>query len=112
MRLIDADVIGKFLDDFADSCGNHQKAVLREVKYALGQLPTIEAVPTEFHDKCQQLEIQKRLKLEEELKERHGHWEDIDGDGSIWRCSVCGEVQCCNSNYCGDCGAKMDEVTE
>lgn len=43
---------------------------------------------------------------------RHGHWEDIDGDGSIWRCSVCGEVQCCNSNYCGDCGAKMDEVKE
>jgi len=69
MRLIDADVIEKFLDDFADSCGNHQKAVLREVKYALGQLPTIEAVPTEFHDKCQQLEIQKRLKLEEELKD-------------------------------------------
>jgi hypothetical protein len=43
---------------------------------------------------------------------RHGHWIDINGDGSLWRCSVCGELQCCESNYCGDCGAKMDEVEE
>lgn len=41
--------------------------------------------------------------------ERHGHWIDVNGDGSLWRCSVCGETQCCNSNYCGDCGAKMDK---
>lgn len=40
----------------------------------------------------------------------HRHWIDINGDGSLWKCSVCGETQCCNSNYCGDCGAKMDEV--
>lgn len=38
---------------------------------------------------------------------RHGHWVDVNGDGSLWRCSVCGEAQCCKSNYCGDCGAKM-----
>lgn len=43
---------------------------------------------------------------------RHGHWIDVNGDGSLWRCSVCGETQCCDSNYCGDCGAKMDEVRE
>ena len=44
--------------------------------------------------------------------ERHGHWIDVNGDGSLWRCSVCGELQCCESNYCGDCGAKMDEEKE
>ena len=43
---------------------------------------------------------------------RHGYWIDVNGDGSLWRCSVCGETQCCNSNYCGDCGAKMGEVKE
>lgn len=43
---------------------------------------------------------------------RHGHWIDVNGDGSLWRCSVCGETQCCDSNYCGDCGAKMDEVVK
>ncbi len=43
---------------------------------------------------------------------RHGHWIDVNGDGSLWRCSVCGETQCCNSNYCGDCGAKMSKVKD
>jgi hypothetical protein len=43
---------------------------------------------------------------------KHGHWIDVNGDGSLWRCSLCEETQCCKSNYCGDCGAKMDEVEE
>ena len=49
---------------------------------------------------------------------RHGRWEEIedfDGD-SHWRCSACGcewwfEVQGPSengSNYCPNCGAKMD----
>ena len=111
MRLIDADVIEKFLDDFADSCGNHQKAVLREVKYALGHMPTIEAVPTEFHDKCQQIEIQKRFKLEEDYRSmeqtvdklikalaeaepiRHGRWKlrAINSWSGKWYCASCSE---------------------
>ena len=40
---------------------------------------------------------------------KHGHWIDVNGDGSLWRCSACGEAQCCYDNYCGNCGAKMDE---
>ena len=43
---------------------------------------------------------------------KHGRWIDVNGDGSLWRCSLCEETQCCKSNYCGDCGAKMDEVEE
>lgn len=42
----------------------------------------------------------------------HGRWTDVNGDGSLWRCSICGETQCCKSDYCGDCGARMDEVEE
>ena len=41
-----------------------------------------------------------------------GEWIDVNGDGSLWRCSVCGETQCCYDNYCGNCGAKMDEVKD
>ena len=115
MRLIDAD---KLREDVLDlpNCYNgfsdtYDKAMVIDL---VDEQPTIEAVPTDFHDKCQQLEIQKRLKLEEEFNDaepiRHGHWVDVNGDGSLWRCSVCGETQCCDSNYCGDCGAKMDEV--
>lgn len=36
-----------------------------------------------------------------------GKWIKV-GDNS-YRCSVCGEVSCCNGNFCPDCGAKMDE---
>ncbi len=41
---------------------------------------------------------------------RHGRWEQV-GDNT-YRCSVCGEISCCNSPFCSECGAKMDEVTD
>ena len=37
--------------------------------------------------------------------ERHGQWKRV-GDNT-YRCSVCGEISCCNSPFCGECGAKM-----
>ena len=36
-----------------------------------------------------------------------GEWTDVNGDGSLWKCSNCGEMSCCKGNYCPDCGAKM-----
>lgn len=36
---------------------------------------------------------------------RHGRWEQV-GDNT-YRCSVCGEISCCNSPFCSECGAKM-----
>lgn len=41
---------------------------------------------------------------------RHGRWKQV-GDNT-YRCSVCGEISCCNSPFCSECGAKMDEVEE
>jgi hypothetical protein len=46
---------------------------------------------------------------------RHGHWETRHGFSMLQKCSVCGYeyndlIEC--DNYCGNCGAKMDEVTE
>lgn len=43
---------------------------------------------------------------------RHGRWIEADDDGVMHKCSVCGEWSCCRSPYCGECGAKMDEVAE
>lgn len=40
----------------------------------------------------------------------HGRWIKLR-EASEWdqkRCSVCGEVCCCQGNYCMNCGAKMD----
>lgn len=36
-----------------------------------------------------------------------GEWIDVNGDGSLWRCSRCKDTACCNGNYCPTCGAKM-----
>lgn len=38
-----------------------------------------------------------------------GKWEDVNSDGSLWRCSVCQDTACCNGNYCPNCGARMKE---
>lgn len=47
------------------------------------------------------------------VEQKHGHWEQWAGN--LEKCSVCGYeytdlIEC--RNYCGNCGAKMDEVTE
>lgn len=36
-----------------------------------------------------------------------GEWIDVNGDGSLWRCSRCKDTACCNGNYCPTCGVKM-----
>ena len=42
------------------------------------------------------------------IEERpHGEWTNINGDGSLWKCSNCGELSCCKGNFCPDCGASM-----
>lgn len=97
-------------------------------------IPTVEAVPTDFHDKCQQIEIEKRLKLEEAYRSmertvekltkaladaepiRHAHWVKVDEDSieehNIYKCSECGELydwfDVPEHKYCRHCGAKMD----
>lgn len=40
--------------------------------------------------------------------ERRGRWEQV-GDNA-YRCSACGEISCCNSPFCSECGADMREA--
>ena len=47
----------------------------------------------------------KNLPSADVVPVRHGRW-DYDPSGA-W-CSVCGEYSEVESNYCGNCGAKMD----
>lgn len=67
----------------------------------------IEAVPKAFHDKCMQIEIAKRKKLER-LK---GKWVT----DKYWNviCSACEcyapKVRYPKTNFCGHCGADMRE---
>lgn len=40
--------------------------------------------------------------------EDFGEWIDVNGDGSIMKCSKCGEEVCCkNNNFCPNCGRRM-----
>lgn len=53
---------------------------------------------------------------------RHGHWDEWDDTmfNTVYRCSVCGEdfvlidgtLSDNLYNYCPNCGAKMDEVSD
>lgn len=39
----------------------------------------------------------------------NAHWEEINSRLESQRCSKCGYVTVTRSNYCGGCGAKMNE---
>ena len=36
-----------------------------------------------------------------------GKWIDIGDSDLVQKCSVCGDLSCCRSNFCGNCGADM-----
>lgn len=64
-RLIDAD---KLKQHYAWWENGTAEMTLDEAKRnfdaIIGVQPTVDAVPTEFHDKCMEIEIQKRMDLE------------------------------------------------
>ena len=40
-------------------------------------------------------------------------WIDVNGDGSIMKCSKCGEKVCCKgNNFCPNCGSDMRNKTD
>ena len=48
-----------------------------------------------------------------EAEPKHGRWEHIPlGEGLDYKCSVCGMEMVTPTNYCPNCGARMDEVEE
>ena len=96
MRLIDADELIEFIDmghlrNPLEACFSE-----RDVVDMLESRETIDAAPV-----------------------RHGHWvlrihdEDDDGGYPLYHCSMCDNPRPHKrDNYCPNCGAKMDEVSE
>lgn len=67
MRLIDADALNNLLLSCAITDDLFGAGVSRGLEIAqekIANAPTIDAVPTDFHDRCMQAEIQKRIRLE------------------------------------------------
>ena len=126
MRLIDADVVYKVLTNYYHHRTETQHESLKE---ALSKVPTVDVEfvqPIEEFEWCHDCKEYDQnahcchrwtkvirntvndLKTQGYEPVKYGQWLDVNGDGSLWRCSVCGEAQCCYDNYCGNCGAKMD----
>lgn len=114
MRLIDAE---KAINEAYDIVIDGERFQVVQVETLMG-LPTIEAVPTDFHDKCMAVEIEKRMALEP----KHGRWINkfvcSNNHIGLW-CSECGKLfyniptEDGEYNYCPNCGASMmDEVEE
>lgn len=102
MRLIDADALKKEVESIMSETMDMSFQIYAQgFCTTIDNAPTIDACPYYHHEPTGEpfCEMEDR---------RHGTWKDIDGDGTYWLCSVCGEVLCCNNNFCPNCGAKMD----
>jgi hypothetical protein len=54
----------------------------------LDEVDAADVVPMDFHERCLEIEIQKRLAIEP----KRGRWEFDGSDfADIWKCSACGE---------------------
>ena len=88
MRLIDADALCRKLQAELGSPEGHKK--LMHINYLITSAPTIEAEPV-----------------------RRGGWrEKWFGYGYIIRCSECGRVSDKMTDYCPNCGAKMEDADD
>lgn len=117
MRCIDADELKKVFS-------NGYEAFAETLCEIVDEQPTADVVPTEFHDKCMEIEIQKRMNM---VEVKHGVW--IDGHdvpkeererhpyvylhGEKY-CSFCYKEAYFDSDYgqqlfdyCPNCGARM-----
>lgn len=82
MRLIDAELLKRHLD--MPDCMMPQRGIIE----AIDREPTIDPI-------------------------KHGHWTaEEDSYMSWWICSNCNTHEMMKSDYCPDCGAKMDEAAE
>lgn len=131
MRLIDADVIIKALDDALDEAredgANLMDVLKMELfknfnKQIISHTPSVDAEPTyeQVIEYCRkrcliivtgELFNEMKARLSEETV-KHGQWELSPFDGN-WTCSKCGNKpyhdNMKNMNYCPNCGAKMND---
>ena len=82
---------GQVMTDYLENLGRKDgyKAKYEALSKAVDEAPAVDAAPVV-----------------------HGRWEIGGMDGDLvgnWICSVCDGVSLDDSNYCPNCGAKMDD---
>lgn len=61
MRLIDLDTLANYVPKDIDG--------FDDMMYELKDVPVVDAIPRDYHDRCMQIEIERRIQMEEELKD-------------------------------------------
>ena len=94
-RLIDADKLIELCNIMADKCDGIGKSIWEQFATTVEWSPTVDAEPV-----------------------MHGHWQKRRNPmlyqvfPYVAVCSRCGTAFEIGTPYCGECGAKMDEVEE
>lgn len=89
MRMIDADTLNDYVMDIWGKGNTDNTCVwYGDVLAAINDAPTIDAVPVV-----------------------HGQWEWVGEDrwNDTYECSECGRLHTDDSNYCPNCGARMNK---
>ena len=115
MSLVDADEAYKVLTDYYNHRTEIQHKALKE---ALSRVPTVDIdAITESHEEIGYDKGFRDGYAQATSEVRHGHWITWfeDEDVRQAKCSECGMMFTLGKgreiHYCGNCGARMDEVT-
>jgi len=75
----------------------------------IGMMPSIEAVPMEYHNKvCEEMARRHQAEILELTKDRpQGEWIKISERWFVFKCSVCGNTFDELTDFCPNCGARM-----
>lgn len=129
MRLIDAEELKKKAYPFPCAIGTEYAVTLRDID----QAPEIDAVPMDYHERCMQSVIKKKIETEKTNRQilenyvpvAHAHWEQKEeqigwSDETVAECSACGDSYllgeftfdelCDQFKYCPHCGARMEVI--
>ena len=88
-----------------------ERCTISLMRAAADALEAAEKRIAELNTKCADLQSQINS-MENEIEElipKEGEWQDEQRGRWIYaKCNLCGKVQDVRSNYCPNCGAKMD----
>lgn len=116
-RLISADALKAALQGLYQVAGWEKRDIhfsLSDMECNIDYMPTIEVVPLEDYRSMEQTVYKLTQAIAEAEPVKHGRWihHQYGNTEGYYECDNCGKINSYKSNYCPNCGAKMDEVEE
>lgn len=99
MRLGDFDALKADFDSIANksATGDWQSIPIKHIKQIIDNAPTVEAIPTELHEKIMDKVEGELLECQSNLRPQ-GEW--IDYDNTFYKCPECGYLLEKDCPYC------------